>query len=414
MRVLFVCPCTIQDRCVSVASWILGIIHHLNSQINIEIISASIISASDKSKELRTFLNIYNKKVPVYLLSEKKFAMCFSSILQQNAYDAILLFGTESFFAETVIDVSTQLGMVAKTAVFLQGICTACAAHYYEGVPEQVAKCYTVRDFLRRDRIIDQQKEMEKKAAREKRILCKAQNIIGRTTLDRSVTYFYHSEAQYFKCNDVLRKGFYERFWSYEKCKKHSIFISQYYYPLKGFHFLLKAASLLLPKYPDLQIVAAGYNPIDRGLNFKELKDSSYIRYIKKLAKKYSLVDHIQLVGMQGENDMIEQYLKSNVYVLCSTIENSPNSLAEAMTLGVPTVASDVGGVSDYATHNVDAFLYPATEPYLLAHYIDALFDNMGQASSLGINARARGLKDYDSRENIGVLEEIIRKLAER
>ena len=44
---------------------------------------------------------------------------------------------------------------------------------------------------------------------------------------------------------------------------------------------------------------------------------------------------------------MLEEYLKAHVYILPSTIENSSNSLSEAMLLGVPSVASYVGGTPD-------------------------------------------------------------------
>jgi len=54
---------------------------------------------------------------------------------------------------------------------------------------------------------------------------------------------------------------------------------------------------------------------------------------------------------------MKEQYLKSFTYVCCSTIENSPNSLGEAMLLGMPCVAADVGGISSIFTDGADGIL---------------------------------------------------------
>lgn len=408
MKVLFICGCNIQNGEVSVASWTQSIIHHLDPQIEI-----CIAGVSGEAADRQTVFRAYEKQVPVFLFPQNRIAVRIPQILRENQCRAILLFGTENPFTEAFVAAVEAAGMLEKTILFLQGMCGACARHYYEGVPERVAKQYTFRDLVRRDRVIDQQKEMFQKAEREKRVICKLQNVIGRTTMDRAIVNLYHPEARYFKCNDVLRKGFYERSWSYEGCKKHSIFISQFYYPLKGFHFLLQAASLLLPKYPDLQIVAAGYNPVNKGLDVKELKDSAYIRYLKKLAKAYSLVDRIQLTGILNEEKMIEQYLGCNVFVLPSTIENSPNSLAEAMTLGVPTVSSDVGGVSDYATHGVDAYLYPATEPYLLAHYIDRVFEDPQGAIRMGASARKRGLEDYHFKSNMNTLAEIIQKVSE-
>ena len=43
---------------------------------------------------------------------------------------------------------------------------------------------------------------------------------------------------------------------------------------------------------------------------------------------------------------MKEAYLKSQAFVCPSTMENSPNSLGEAMILGVPVVTTDIGGIT--------------------------------------------------------------------
>ena len=51
---------------------------------------------------------------------------------------------------------------------------------------------------------------------------------------------------------------------------------------------------------------------------------------------------------------MCDRYLKSNLFVCCSAIENSPNSLGEAQLLGMPYVASFVGGVPEIAGMNAD------------------------------------------------------------
>ena len=130
--------------------------------------------------------------------------------------------------------------------------------------------------------------------------------------MDKAVIGMIHPDAAYYRCNDVLRGAFYEGTWRYDACEKHRIFVSQYYYPLKGFHFLLEAASMIKDKYPDIVIAAAGYNPI-RGSSVKnDLKDSSYIRWIKALIRGYGLENHIEFLGQLNEEEMKQQYLKAN------------------------------------------------------------------------------------------------------
>ena len=81
--------------------------------------------------------------------------------------------------------------------------------------------------------------------------------------------------------------------------------------------------------------------------------------------------------------EMKERFLRTNVFVSSSAIENSPNSIGEAMLLGTPIVASDVGGVSSLIEHGKTGFLYQADAPYMLAYYIEKLFDNSKLANQM-------------------------------
>ena len=62
---------------------------------------------------------------------------------------------------------------------------------------------------------------------------------------------------------------------------------------------------------------------------------------------KYNIESHIHFLGPLNAAQMRDEYLKANLFLCPSAIENSPNSLAEAQILGVPCLASFVGGVND-------------------------------------------------------------------
>ena len=61
---------------------------------------------------------------------------------------------------------------------------------------------------------------------------------------------------------------------------------------------------------------------------------------------------------------MLDRYLKSSVFVCPSALENSPNSLGEAMLLGMPCVSAAVGGIPSIFTGGEDGLLY---EGHILA-----------------------------------------------
>ena len=407
MRLLFVCGAAINDGELQCASWIKSIIVNLSDGFLVTILSTAADNAGDET------VFIAEKQIHVLSVSAGDTTDTISKRLADADADIIVLFGTENPFHLKVLIACQQAELLEKTVVFAQGLCCVCAQHYAEGVPERIIKRYTLRDIIRRQNIRREQRSLEERAVVEKQALQLARHFIGRTTMDKAILRKYNPTAHYYKCNDVLRSSFYKGQWNYSDCEKHRIFISQYYYPLKGFHYLLEAAAQLKDKYPDIVISAAGYNPICKSLTHGEFKDSSYIRYIKYLIKKFELQDNIELLGLLSEERMKEEYLKANVFVMPSTIENSPNSLAEAMMLGVPAIASDVGGVTDYASHKEEAYIYPSSATYLLAYYIDKVFSDEKEAQRIGAAGRMRAGSEYDRERNIRAFEDTMRRIVQ-
>ena len=88
----------------------------------------------------------------------------------------------------------------------------------------------------------------------------------------------------------------------------------------------------------------------------------------------------MQFTGSLREDQMIAEYLNAHLFICPSSIENSPNSLGEAQLLGVPVIASYVGGVPDMVTHGETGLLYRFEEVEMLAEGIRNLFMNMALA----------------------------------
>ena len=72
---------------------------------------------------------------------------------------------------------------------------------------------------------------------------------------------------------------------------------------------------------------------------------------------------------------MIEHLLNSHVFVQPSVIENSPNSLMEAVFLDIPSVAADVGGISSLYKTYENVNLYQSDSSLMLAYNIKYFFD---------------------------------------
>ena len=137
------------------------------------------------------------------------------------------------------------------------------------------------------------------------------------------------------------------------------------------------------------------------------IRVSYYKLYLKKLIYKYNLQDKIIFLGELNEEQMRYQFLKTNVFVSPSAIENSSNSMGEAMLLGCPIVASNVGGTKSILRDGIDGFLYPFNEPYMLAYYVKKIFKSDDIARNIGDEARKHALVTHDPENNLKKLIDI-------
>ncbi len=336
-------------------------------------------------------ININDKSA----ISDNRF---LTQIISEVRPDIVHIFGTE--FAHTLAMANVCNAMDIKMVISIQGLVSVYAKHYLSGLPTNILRKTTLRDFLRRDNLWQQQKKFKQRGRLEVEAIKKTKHVIGRTTWDKACVSWINSEAEYHFCNETLRDAFYENSWMLEGCEKHTIITSQGSYPIKGLHFMLEAMPLILEKYPDTVLYVAGDNPAKSGSISQKLRQSSYGKYLIELIDKHQLHNSVRFTGPLNEQQMCDRYIKSNVFVCPSSIENSPNSLGEAMILGMPCVASDVGGVSDMLKHEDEGFVYQADAPYMLAYYVCEIFADDNLARRLSTNAKKHAMKTHDRKIN--------------
>lgn len=237
-------------------------------------------------------------------------------------------------------------------------------------------------------------KKFNSRVSIETQTIQNAHYLMGRTYWDRAHSYWINPKARYFSCNRILRPDFYDKSWTINNIERHSIFIGNGYSPLKGLHFALQAVALLKNEFPDVKIYCTGEPPIEK--NKKSIKYFGYSKIVSNIIDKYNLHDNIEFLGPQLANKMIDRMLLSNVYVLPSLIENSPNTLGEAMILGMPCVSAYTGGASEMAIDECEALFYRANDPNLLAWQIKRIFENDEFAIQLGKTAKKHAIITHD------------------
>lgn len=364
-------------------------------------------SASSGRLDDRTDYVIFPEKLPyVY---EQELEDLFLNQLLAFAPDVIHIWGTEYGHTLAMVNAARKLGLGERVVIGIQGMCSVIAEHYTEGLPQSVCRGFTFRDLLKADNLARQQKKFAMRGQLETEALEKCSHVLGRTSLDSTVTREIYPEREYHFCNETLRDAFYQGRWSYRSCRKHRIFASSCAYPIKGFHYLLEALPIVLSEYPDAVVSVTGDSP----LGASKLRENSYSRYLRKLIQKNGMTDCVEFLGDLDAEQMKAAYLEANVFVLPSTIENSPNSLGEAMLLGLPCVAADVGGVTDLM-HPGEGIVYPSGDVERLARHILEVFAMEERAEQMGAAARAHALRTHDPETNLEALLSVYRTICEQ
>ncbi|MHB8488743.1 MAG: glycosyltransferase family 4 protein [Candidatus Dormibacteria bacterium] len=121
--------------------------------------------------------------------------------------------------------------------------------------------------------------------------------------------------------------------------------------PTKGQGVIVDAMPALVARFPGIRAVLAGDGPA--------------LRALRERAAARGVAGHVHFPGSFSEPwDLLRA---ADVFVLASEIEGLPLVVLEAMSQGVPVVATDVGGMPEAVIDNVTGFLLPPGDPTALA-----------------------------------------------
>ena len=373
--------------------WMLGAANALQQCKDVKLIVASV------SPKVETLTKLEGKQITYFILPMGKGNLryndeyCTYWVQVKDAIkpDVVHIHGTEYSHGLAYMKACGSENVV----ISIQGLTSAYYYYYYGMTKKDIYMNLTFRDIIRGS-ILKGQRQFKQRAAYEIEMIKEAKHIIGRTSWDRARTWAINPCAEYHFCNETLRPEFYDGSkWNYNKCNKHTIFLSQAGYPIKGLHQVLKAMPIILRHYPDASIRVAGGDITKCSTLSEKLRLSGYGRYIKRLIKKNALEGKVTFTGNLNGAQMIQEYLHANVFVCPSTIENSPNSLGEAQILGTPCVASYVGGVMDMMKGD-EEHLYRFEEVEMLAAKVCGVFADAEKQ----VDMRAVALRRHDGNSN--------------
>jgi glycosyltransferase involved in cell wall biosynthesis len=197
----------------------------------------------------------------------------------------------------------------------------------------------------------------------------------------------------------MIREAFFHYNWKKEEAEPLSILIHQGGSPIKGLHILLDALKIVKKYYPNFKLYISGDNIFSKKGLIKKLKESSYTNIIKRRIIKYNLLQNIYYTGYLDSQKLAKKLSEVSLCINSSSIENMPNSVAEAMLVGTPVIASYVGGTPEMLNYGEYGFLYNYNEPNILANIIISIFSNQNEAISKANKARIIALRIHSPKQ---------------
>jgi glycosyltransferase involved in cell wall biosynthesis len=163
----------------------------------------------------------------------------------------------------------------------------------------------------------------------------------------------------------------------------------------KGWPDLLAAARQVLDEVDEVTFVGVGQGPMEDEIH--------------RLHEQLGLADRFRLLGFR--RDAIRIMAGCDLFCLASHHEGLPIAVMEAMALGLPIVATDVGGMAELVVDRVHGRLVPPRRPDLLAAAIVELLTDDDERASAAAAVRSTSVM-LSAEESIKRVEAIYEALA--
>ena len=401
MRVLFFSYISLDNNKYKGGNWVKSLIELLAYRPEFEVAVVYITRDNSCEKKIenniayypvyykeslinRVICRLRNISLPI-ICDEKIF-----EVIREFKPEIIQLFGIETPFGSILRKIDD-----IPVVVHLQGIISSCISFYFPiGFPKflswlyspTVAKIKKNTDYDLYCRLVNLSKV-------EKINFQNYKYYLGRTTWDHQLAKMLSPDSHYYHCNEILRPGFYDELWQWIERSKIVISSTMNGELYKGFDTILKTAKIL--KECNVDFIWNIYGVQDDFYSKRSLE--VYCR-----AKFHE--NNVVFRGKKNANELIYELKNTTYYVQASHIDNSPNALCEAMIMGVPSIATYVGGVPSLIDNGVNGWLIPDSECYQLAFLIKNLKNNPDEMKRVSLNARKIALERHNYQKVIGQL----------
>lgn len=220
---------------------------------------------------------------------------------------------------------------------------------------------------------------------RETKYMKAMKNFMGRTDWDRRVCSVMSPGSRYFLGDEILRDKFYSLTWSPRRDREvFRIHTTSSDSVIKGFTSVVDAARLLKGAGFRFEWRIAGIS-----------NNSSVAHIARKLGGSFDSLG-IELLGKVAADALVDKMMEADVFLLPSNIENSPNSLCEAMLMSMPCITTNSGGTPSLLEDGKEGLLIQSGDPWAMAGAIMEVAANYDRAIEMGRNASVRARRRHD------------------
>lgn len=304
---------------------------------------------------------------------ENKYLDSYLKVIDDFRPDIIHIFGSERYFS--IISDKVNIPIILHIQGFMNPIFNA---YFPSGISEHdyMWLDYNPLNILSRKRNL---LNIKNSAKRELRTLKNIKYFMGRTIWDYRLSKIYNPNSIYFHCDEILRSDFYKS--DTHKIVKNKI-VSTISSPLyKGEDLIIKTAKILAERLnSNFEWHIFGVNNPSNNYKLTNIKADNNLIYR----------------GIVDSNTLRGELKECAIYVHPSYIDNSPNSLCEAQMMGIPSIATYVGGIPTLIENGQTGFLVPANDPYQTAFIISTLLLDENLRNTIGKQAKEAALVRHD------------------
>ncbi len=162
--------------------------------------------------------------------------------------------------------------------------------------------------------------------------------------------------------------------------------------PLKGIDTMLRAMALIQERRPE--VLHNACMAIIGGDPWADDLDEEMAR-LQQLRADLDIHDLVTFLGAKDQDLLPNYYAAAEVVVMPSHYESFGMVALEAMAMGTPVIASEVGGLAHLVKHGITGYHVPSRDPEALAARIYELLSNHDCRQVLGQQAREYA-RQYD------------------